>query len=317
MPNRCWSRWGGLKAVLFPGLLACVTASAQGGGKESTWCEAPRPAAFEELHRVPVADTWFEVYDVAPGVFALYEPRQAERTISYLITGTRRAVLFDTGMGIGDIRRVAAQLTQLPVTVLNSHTHNDHVGGNWQFATVKGMDTEFTRVQARGSRADAQSELAAGQICGDLPAGFHRGTYRTRPWRIASVVHDGDRLDLGERVLTAIATPGHTPDSISVLDTAQGLLFTGDTFYPGTIWLYRPETDLHAYDVSIRRLAGLQSQVRLVLGAHNLPVAPPTVLPELVAAFEAVRAGRVEGASRGAGKVEYKVREIAFLMHAP
>ncbi len=73
-----------------------------------------------------------------PGVLAIYEPHQAEETISYLILGKKMALLFDTGMGISDIRKVTGELTQLPIVVLNSHTHNDHVGGNWQFDTVYG-----------------------------------------------------------------------------------------------------------------------------------------------------------------------------------
>jgi glyoxylase-like metal-dependent hydrolase (beta-lactamase superfamily II) len=53
--------------------------------------------------------------------------------------------------------------------VLNSHTHNDHVGGNWQFQYIFGMDTAFTRANAKGSREDAQAELAKDDLCGDLP----------------------------------------------------------------------------------------------------------------------------------------------------
>jgi glyoxylase-like metal-dependent hydrolase (beta-lactamase superfamily II) len=114
--------------------------------------------------------------------------------------------------------------------------------------------------------------------------------------------------------LTILATPGHTPDAICLFDTANGLLFTGDTYYPGALWLYRPETDLAAYEASIRRLAALAPQVRMVLGAHNLPVASPSVLPQLVTAFEAVRAGKVSATPAGVGKVTYKVGNIEFLM---
>lgn len=83
-----------------------------------------------------ISDPWFEVYKVAPVTFAIYEPHQSEETISYLILGREKALLFDTGMGISDIRKVVEELTKLPVIVLNSHTHNDHVGGNWQFDTI-------------------------------------------------------------------------------------------------------------------------------------------------------------------------------------
>src|SRR5262249_31074497 len=128
------------------------------------WCKAlPRPE-YDALQRVLPDESWFEVYKVAPGTFAIYEPRQFEETISYLIVGTKQALLFDTGMGIGNIKAVVARLTSRPVVVLNSHTHNDHVGGNWQFQYVFGMDTSFTRTNAKGSREDAQAELAGDNL---------------------------------------------------------------------------------------------------------------------------------------------------------
>jgi glyoxylase-like metal-dependent hydrolase (beta-lactamase superfamily II) len=281
------------------------------------WCRPlPRPE-YKNLERVPVSDPWFEVYKPSPNVFAIYEPHQAEEVISYLIVGEKRAVLFDTGMGISDIKKVTSELTRLTIIVLNSHTHNDHVGGNWEFETIYEIDTDFTRANARGSRDDAQAEIAPGQICGTLPKGFDAKAYATRPWRITAYTRDGDRFDLGGRTLEVISTPGHTPDAISLIDRASGLLFTGDTYYPAPIWLFRPETDLDAYAVSIRRLAALAPQVKLVLGAHNIPAASPAVLPRLVAAFDAVRAGKISATPDSPGKVLYKVDDISFLMRAP
>jgi glyoxylase-like metal-dependent hydrolase (beta-lactamase superfamily II) len=281
------------------------------------WCKAlPRPE-YKSLERVPVSDPWFEVYKVAPGVFAIYEPHQAEETIGYLIIGESRALLFDTGMGISDIESITEELTGLPVVVVNSHTHDDHVGGNWQFDTVYGMDTEFTRKDAKGSREDAQAEITPDQICGALPKGFDPKTYATKPWTISTYIQDGDHISLGSRTVEVIATPGHTPDSIALLDRAHGLLFSGDTYYPGTIWLYRPETDLDAYAKSIEKLAALAPQLKLVLGAHNVPVAHPDVLQRLVAAFDQVRGGKIAPVADSPGKVRYKVENISFLMRAP
>ena len=281
------------------------------------WCRPlPRPE-YKALERVPTSDPWFEVYKPAPSVFAIYEPHQAEEVISYLIVGERRALLFDTGMGISDIKKVATELTKLPIIVLNSHTHVDHVGGNWQFDMIYAMNTDFTRQNARGSREDAQAEITPDQICGTLPKGFDPKKYVTRPWKITASTHDGDRFDLGGRTLEVIATPGHTPDAISLIDPANGLLFTGDTYYPAPIWLFSPETDLDAYAASIRRLAGLAPRVKLVLGAHNIPVAQPSVLSRLVTAFDAVRGGEVTPTPDSPGKVLYKVDDISFLMRAP
>ncbi len=281
------------------------------------WCRSlPRPE-YRNLRRVPVSDSWFEVYKVDSAVFAIYEPHQSEETISYLIVGRKRALLFDTGMGIGDLRSVTAQLTRLPIVVLNSHTHDDHVGDNWQFDTVYGLDTAFSRTSARGSRVDAQEEIRSGEICGALPSGFDPNAYATRPWKITAWIHNGSRIDLGGRSIEVLATPGHTPDAVSLFDRSRGLLFTGDTYYPGTLWLYRPETDLSAYDLSIRRLAALAPQVRLVLGSHNVPLASPAVLSQLVTAFERVTAHQVPPTPAGMGKVIYKVGNISFLMRSP
>jgi glyoxylase-like metal-dependent hydrolase (beta-lactamase superfamily II) len=280
------------------------------------WCKAlPRPE-YKALKRVPAADPWFEVYEVRPGVFAIYEPHQFEEVISYLIAGNRRAILFDTGMGIGDMRRTVRALTALPITVLNSHTHNDHVGDNWQFDDVRNLDTAFTRTNAKGSREDAQAELAPDDLCTPLPAGFDAAAYCTRPWHIAGWIHDGDRIDLGGRTIEVLATPGHTPDEISLLDWRNGLLFTGDTYYPAPIWLYRPETDLAAYESSLRRLTALAPQVNLLLTSHNVPTAAPAALSTVLDAFLDVRAGKVAPVIRGDDAI-YTVNSVTFRMHAP
>jgi hypothetical protein len=69
------------------------------------WCRPlPRPE-YQNFERVPIGDPWFEVYKPTSNVFAIYEPHQAEEVISYLIVGEKRAVLFDTGTGISDIKK--------------------------------------------------------------------------------------------------------------------------------------------------------------------------------------------------------------------
>jgi glyoxylase-like metal-dependent hydrolase (beta-lactamase superfamily II) len=277
------------------------------------WCKSqPRPA-YRKLERVKTPDPWFEVYKIVPGVFAIYEPHQFEEVISYLVIGTQKALLFDTGMGISNIKAVVEGLTHLPVSVVNSHTHNDHVGDNWRFTNVYGMPTDFTRTNAKGSTADAQAELAPGQICGALPAAFDAKSYRTRAFQISHWLKDGDKIDLGDRTLEVISTPGHTPDSIALLDERNGLLFTGDTFYLGPIYLYRPETDLDAYVLSVKRLAELTPSLQLLLPAHNVPVAAPDYLPRVLDAIQQVRRGQSKPVSRD-GNREFIFEGFSFLL---
>ncbi len=261
------------------------------------WCrKLPRPE-YRSLERVPVRSDWFEVYRVRPGVFALYESRQAEEVISYLIVGTRRALLFDTGMGIASIRPVVKQLTTVPVTVLNSHSHYDHIGGNHEFSDILAFDSSFTRERAaRGYSAEVmKDEISPANLCGSLPKGFRANAYRARPFRISGSVHDGSRIDLGERELEVVAVPGHTPDSIALLDRRHRLLFTGDTFYVGPIWLFEPETDLKQYASSTARLAALSGSLDLLLPGHNTPVAAPSYLPKLRDAARSILQGTAQG----------------------
>jgi glyoxylase-like metal-dependent hydrolase (beta-lactamase superfamily II) len=260
------------------------------------WCQHPRRSEYRTLARVSSADPWFEVYRIRPGVYAIYEPHQWEEVISYLIVGERRALLFDTGIGVGRMRDVVAGLTALPVTVLNSHTHFDHVGGNADFVEILNVDSDYTRTNASGAanQYGAWDALAPERVCGPLPAGVTRQTYRIRPWRATGIVHDGDQLDLGGRTLEVLLTPGHTPDSLCVLDRQHRLLWTGDTFYLGPIYLYVPETDLGAYARSVARLAALAPQLDLLLPGHNVPVAQPRYLSRVLSALDDVKAGRVK-----------------------
>ena len=86
----------GLKAVAFM-LLVAPTPHAFA----ESWCDAPPAPEFAALKPAEVQDDWFKVFAVAPGVYAITEPRQYEAVSSFLIVGSKRAVLFDSGMGIG------------------------------------------------------------------------------------------------------------------------------------------------------------------------------------------------------------------------
>ncbi len=270
----------------------------------------PRPA-YTNLERVPYPSDWFQLYRVAPGVTAIYEPFQWQEVISYLIEGSDRALLFDTGNGIADIAAVARQLTSKPIAVLNSHTHYDHVGGNHAFDQIYGMNTAFTRVRQGGHpNKDIAIEVSPEALCRGLPAGVSVSNHVGRPFAVTHFIEDGHALDLGGRTLEVLHIPGHTPDAIALLDEENGLLWTGDTFYEGPIWLYAPETDFDAYAESLRKLVPYVPRLAALLPAHNTPWVRPERLLEAQAGFEAVLAGKAEIVDQGYGMFEYRVPGI-------
>ena len=260
----------------------------RGEGKDQWWDALPRQA-WSEFARVDQSQPWFEVYEIRPGVLAIYEPGQFEEVISYLILGSQRALLFDTGLGIGDMHRLVGELTDREILVLNSHTHYDHVGGNHAFDAIYGTDLEYTRNHALGrSHGDVAEFVGEGWIWKDTPDGFSTESYQSRPFTVTDTVSDGQIISLGDVELEVLLTPGHAPDSLCVLDRQRRLLFTGDTFYPATLYAHLPGSTFADYQATAERLAGLADAVDLVLPAHNEPTMPATELIALRDAFHAM-----------------------------
>jgi glyoxylase-like metal-dependent hydrolase (beta-lactamase superfamily II) len=279
------------------------------------WCDRPLRPAYRDLERVPAPSDWFAVFRVAPDVYAIHEPFQAQEVISYLVVGGRQALLFDTGMGMAPIRPVAESLTGLPILVLNSHTHWDHVGGNDEFTAILGVDDPYARANARGWAHEAvASEVAPENACLEKLPDFDPATYCVRAFRPTQLVDEGHFVDLGGRVLHVLRLPGHSPDSIALHEPGRRLLWSGDTFYEGPIWLFFPGTDLDAYARSVSRLAALAPTLDAVFPAHQTPVASPRRLVELREAFDDVRAGRSRREPRPDGLVEHPFEGFSFLL---
>ena len=280
-----------------------------------SFCERlPRPE-FASLERHPASDDWFEVHEIRPATYAIYEPWQWQEVISWLVVGERRALLFDSGNGIGDIAAVDARLTPLPVTVLNSHSHFDHVGGNHAFARVLSTMSAFSRERSRGLPHEALAdEVSPEALCRPLPDGVVAAQFRGRPYRLTGRVSDGDVIDLGGRRLEVLRVPGHTPDSLALLERGPGHLWTGDTFYVGPVWLYAEETDFDAYRASLARLAALAPSLSALFPGHNTPEAAPSLLGEALAGFDAMRAGAITPVPAWPGTVTYPVGAFSFLV---
>jgi glyoxylase-like metal-dependent hydrolase (beta-lactamase superfamily II) len=286
----------------------------RGAGKDNWWDSLPRPewSAFE---RIDQDQDWFEVYRIADGVFAIYEPGQFEEVISFLITGADRALLFDTGLGIGDMRRVVEQLTDLDVVVLNSHTHYDHIGGNHQFDTIYGRDTEYTRGRAAGSPPEAVAEfLEEGWVWKPLPEGFVIREFRSRPFRITRIVDEGDVIDLGGRRLEILSTPGHAPDAICLLDRDNRLLLTGDSFYLAPLYTHLEGSDFLDYANTAARLAGLADDIDAAMTSHNVPVVEPAYMTALGDAFAAIETGTADDFVSADGFREYRFDGFSIIV---
>lgn len=183
----------------------------------------------------------------------------------FLLCGTEKALLIDSGMCVKNAREIAESLTSLPVSLLNTHADPDHIGSNKEFDSFYMHPAEFTN--------------------------FHR---RMKESGTILPIWDGDELDLGGRLLRIIALSGHTPGSVAVLDVDRRVLISGDPIQQnGRIYLFGPQRDLLAYYYSLCRISGMKDQFDWIYPSHgDFPIAPP-VIDELIAGTGEVLAGNV------------------------
>jgi len=259
--------------------------------------------------------SWFDVRELERGVHLIGEPGHVN---SFLVQGSKSAVLLDTGLGIADIRAVAKDLTDKPLLVVNSHYHFDHSGGNRLFDEVaihrvgaplleRETPEEFARLymdytrqmlEAWGPYKKADDLyfhlLTAERLIRPLPGGYDPATFRILPSKATRLLEEGDVLDLGGRRLEVLHTPGHSPDCICVIDRENGLLFGGDTVNTGPVYAHTDDADLPAFTASLKRLAAMRSDVRRVFVCHYLRLDnEPSLLAEMADGFERILAGDV------------------------
>lgn len=305
--------------LLISGLVACseqadqpgpvVADNAQvqnrGANKDNWWDSLPRPewGAYEKVEQ---SEDWFEVYRIDDDIYAIYEPGQFEEVMSFLIIGDDFALLFDTGLGIGNIRNVVDQLTDKNVVVLNSHTHYDHIGGNHLFDTIYGTELDYTKTRSMGSPPEAVAGfLQEGWVWKPLPDGFVTGNYRSHAFEIDKYVVEGEQIDIGGRVLEVLFTPGHAPDSICLLDRENRQLFTGDTFYLAPLYTHIPGSSFDDYSRSAARLAALAGDIDHAITSHNVPVVDSSYMTALGQAFADIASGAATDVTISDGNREY------------
>ena len=167
----------------------------------------------------------------------------------FLLIGTKKALLIDSGMMVHNARDLAKEKTDLPLELLNTHADMDHVGSNVQFEAFYMHPSEEENYR-RGGRE--------GRL---IP------------------INEGDRLDLGERVLEIIHLPGHTPGSIAVVDTKHRVLISGDPIQEnGRIFMFGPQRNMRDYIVSLGALEKHFDAFDEIWPSHGkLPVGKETV----------------------------------------
>jgi len=254
-------------------------------------------SAYSEFKRISISDDWFEVYEIAPNLLVFYEPRHYEQTIVNLVIGEHKAVLIDTGCGIGNLRRTVEEVTDKPVIVINTHTHLDHLGSNQQFDEIVMFNHPRSHhVAEKGvPHATLHTEiLAENLVIKPWPRGFDPNGFSISPFRVSRWLKDGEQLNVGGHNFEVIHTPGEAPDHICLLDRTDRLLFCGDILLRGPVWTHLDGGSLEDLIASYRKLMNYFDDFDRLMPGHNQPWLEKDLLPETLAGAQGVLAGEVE-----------------------
>ena len=158
-------------------------------------------------------------------------------------------------------------VTERPLVAVASHTHFDHIGGHHEFAE-RLVHRDEANLMAAPTRANTLADpYVTDEIFTALPpAPYRSAEYGVKAAPATRVLEDGDTIDLGDRRLEVIHTPGHSPGEIMLWEAASGILFSGDTVYDGPLIDDAYHSDIAAYVASMKRILDLP--VRIVHGGH-------------------------------------------------
>lgn len=232
-------------------------------------------------------NTWFTIETIDSTTIAISEYGHWERVHSYLVVGSESAVLIDTGLGIGNIKEIVDELTNLPVKVITTHVHWDHIGGHKYFKDiyVHKEDSKWLREGLPIPLEAVKSNLLKEPFLHEPPKGFNIDEYNIFTGEPSLELMDKDIIDLGDRKLQVLHTPGHSPGHICIYEKERGYIFTGDLVYEGVLYAFYPSTDPVKFKESIDRLRRLET-IQAVLPGHNDLNVRKEIVDDIGKAFE-------------------------------
>lgn len=215
----------------------------------------------------PQIITDFSVKLIGKGMYLITAPPLSNHI--FLVLGKEKAMLIDTGLGLGSLRSVVEDITELPIILINTHGHPDHCGGNAEFTNTYMNLSDRDVFEAKCSYEARYKELSGRNITG---LDKLQGTPA-----LPNPVEDGQIFDLGGREMMIIYTPGHTKGSICIYDGKSKSLFAGDNIMAGNTDILEPfAANISDYRKALLKLSSLD--IEKIYAGHS----PYEVMPSVI-----------------------------------
>ena len=216
---------------------------------------------------------------ISENVYQLYE---SCGVFCSLVTGEKYALLIDTGYGFGDIVSKVRAVTDLPLKVINTHGHVDHIQGNKYFDEVMIHEADKKLIRLHSSlpvKLTAFSGLKKNLTSEERE---HISQFFKPNRQKLVYIHDGCKIDIGGNELEVIHTPGHTQGSVCILDKKDRILFSGDTI-SSHVWLFLKESaDVKTYAAGISKVIARKSEFDGIVSGHSAAVFKTTLLEKVL-----------------------------------
>lgn len=209
---------------------------------------------------------YFTVINLLPSVYHIEDPRGVYAT---LLIGAKQALLIDTAMGIGNLKKELEELTNLPLTVVNTHGHPDHTLGNYLFPEIYLAPEDWQLAKAENTVSVKQHVLSLSNIC---PADFNRKLYYDYQYDNLIPLEPGTVFDLGGITVKAIPMPSHSQGSVGFLCEEMQLLLSGDSIAPLVCLVFPESTDIDKHVAMLEYVQGLQ--FKWILSSHAARLIP-------------------------------------------
>jgi hydroxyacylglutathione hydrolase len=235
--------------------------------------------------------SWFEVREIAEKVWIIHD----KWVNTYLIEGDEKSLLVDTGWGIGNLSGLVSSLKSLPLTVINTHGHPDHVCGNYQFDSVY-IHADDVSMMEHNFTSEVKGHMLKRFMNMNLPEGFSGESWINAGMPDYTPLKSPMSFDLGGRTIDVIEIPGHTPGSICLYEHKEKLLFSGDSVSEGTLLLHlEGGLPLRIFLKGVDRLVGMNDRIAYIMPSHGRSPIDPAVLSDLQKGLGKILSGEIKG----------------------
>lgn len=227
-------------------------------------------------------ENYFKILKPMRNVIRIEDPYGVYST---LLMGEDKSLLIDTGMGFGDMRSLVNGLTDRPLTVVNSHGHNDHIGGNYQFGQVFMSPLDIETAKAALS-AEVKKRVLDAVPNKNIPKDFDPVPYMTSGTAEFMPLSPGEIFNLGGLTVKTVLLGCHSPGSVGYLCPELELLISGDAIAPMAYLFYPGSSGIPEY---IRMLKRVRSELRFeyLMTSHSERLIPKEELSVYIACAEA------------------------------